>query len=106
MQVASNKPFAPAYFDARPMTEVAAKVPPERPYRLGEGARELPAEFEVKTASRAPTTELAAAARPQPVRTVASSELPAAEPEVSPVSAYAPTRYDQPAGFMSGRGLY
>lgn len=106
VQVASNKPFAPAYFDTRPMTEVAAKVPPERPYRLGEGARELPAEFEAKTASRAPTTELAAATRPQPARAVASSELPAAEPEVSPVSAYAPTRYDQPAGFMTGRGLY
>ena len=25
---------------------------------------------------------------------------------VSPVSAYAPTSYDAPAGFMSGRGLY
>jgi rare lipoprotein A len=100
VMVASNKSFAPAYFDARPMTQVGNKAPtpPERPYRLGEGAREVPGEVEAKSASQPAstpqTTEFAAAARPQ-----------SAEP--SPVSAYAPTRYDAPAaGFMSGRGLY
>jgi len=33
VQLASNKPFAPAYFDARPMTQLAARAPtpPERP---------------------------------------------------------------------------
>ena len=33
------------YFDTRPMTQVTAQVPapPDRPYRLGEGAREVPA---------------------------------------------------------------
>lgn len=108
VQVASNKNFAPAYFDARPMTEVAGRVPAprERPYRMGEGAREIPAEFEAKAAPRAPTTELAAASRPQSTEAVTRGSLDAAVPEVSPVSAYAPTRYDQPAGFMSGRGLY
>jgi rare lipoprotein A len=108
VQVASNKPFAPAYFDARPMTELAAGVPqpPERPYRMGEGAREVPAEFGDKPGRRAPTTELAAAARPQVADAVTRGELTPAETEVSPVSAYAPTRYDAPAGFMSGRGLY
>jgi hypothetical protein len=53
---------------------------------------------------RAPTTELAANTR---VRSGFSATPAApAEPVVSPVSAYAPTRYDQPTGFMSGRGLY
>src|SRR5664280_443588 len=45
--VASNKPFAPAYFDNRPLTQYSSAevpAPPERPYRLGEGARELPAQ--------------------------------------------------------------
>jgi rare lipoprotein A len=108
VMVASNKEFAPAYFDARPMAKLGSNVPPppERPYRLGEGAREVPAEMDVQTEPRAPTTELAAAARPHPVETVARRPLEPAEPAVSPVSAYAPARYDGQAGFMSGRGLY
>src|SRR5450631_1042918 len=42
--VASNKGYAPTYFDSRPMTQTAAQVtaPPDRPYRLGEGARDVP----------------------------------------------------------------
>jgi rare lipoprotein A len=91
VQVASAKPFAPAYFDRRPMTKVAP-VPPDRPYRLG--AEEIAA-----PEPAAPTVELAAATRPQ---ATAQDEAP----QVSPVSAYAPTRYDGSAGFMSGRGLY
>src|SRR5476651_1830490 len=93
---AANKPFAPAFFDARPMTQVAGKAPtpPERPYRLGEGAREVPGEMETKVASqgtaKAPTTELAAAARPHPAETVTrkpfeSRPLEPAEPAVTPV---------------------
>jgi rare lipoprotein A len=92
--VASSKPYAPTYFDSRPLTHVPA--PPDRPYRLGEGAREVPA-------APARTVELAAAGRPQ---AVTRAPLPAAEPEASPVSAYAPARYDGRAGFLSGRGLY
>jgi len=104
IQVASSKSFAPAYFDARPMTQVAvrAPAPPERPYRLGEGAREVPAE----PGAQASTFELAAAARSHPVENAVRKPAMTAEPAVSPVSAYAPTRYDAPAGFMSGRGLY
>ena len=104
VMVASNNTFAPAYFDARPITQVAAQVPapPDRPYRVGEGAGVVAAQ----EAPRAPTMELAAAARPHAVQIVDRAPLPAAEPAVSPVSAYAPTRYDGEAGFMSGRGLY
>jgi rare lipoprotein A len=104
--VASNKPFAPAYFDNRPLTQYSSTdvpAPPERPYRLGEGARDVPAQMDAKAAPQAPTVELAAAARPH---AVARAPLPDIEPTVSPVSAYAPTRYDNGAGFMSGRGLY
>src|ERR1039458_2520767 len=39
--VASNKSYAPTYFDSRSLTQVPA--PPDRTYRLGEGAREGPA---------------------------------------------------------------
>jgi peptidoglycan lytic transglycosylase len=101
VQVASNKGYAPTYFDNRPLTRMSGQVPapPDRPYRLGEGAREVPA-------VPAHTVELAAAARPQAVRPFAQAELPPAEPEVSPVSAYAPARYDGRTGLLSGRGLY
>ena len=97
VRVASSKTYVPAYFDSRPLTDVPA--PPDRPYRLGEGGHQVPAVM-----VRGPTTERAAATRPRAVQT--ASALPPAEPVVSPVSAYAPTRNDAPAGFMSGRGLY
>jgi peptidoglycan lytic transglycosylase len=101
VQVASAKGYVPTYFDSRPLTQLSANVPapPDRPYRLGEGARDVPA-------VPAHTVELAAAARPQPARPIAQTELPPAEPEVSPVSAYAPVGYDGRAGLLSGRGLY
>jgi rare lipoprotein A len=77
VQVVSNKPFAPAYFDGRPITNfssIGIPSPPDRPYRLGEGARELPV---VET----PTTELAAATRPpRTARTVAREPCQPAAP--------------------------
>jgi rare lipoprotein A len=94
VMVASAKDYVPTYFDSRPMTG-AVPSPPDRPYRLGEGAREVPA-IEVQ-AEPAPTVELAAASRPEPA---------VAERTTSPVSAYAPVRYDGRSSFMSGRGLY
>ena len=102
VMVASAKPFAPAYFDQRPMTQVAP-IPPDRPYRLGEAdiaADEAPTPVRTRmVADAAPTMELAAARAP--------AVSPVETPRTSPVSAYAPTRYDGAAsGFMSGRGLY
>jgi rare lipoprotein A len=99
VQVASNQPFAPAYFDSRPMTEMPAHVPapPDRPYRLGEGTREVAAAEPMLR--QAPAAEFAAASRP----TLVAEEAPA----LSPVSAYAaPDRDGHASGFMSGRGLY
>ena len=99
-QIASLKDYAPTYFDGRP-TRLSANVPapPDRPYRLGEGARNVPA-------ARAGTVELAAAARPQRAPVAEAEEAPEVEPQVSPVSAFAPTAYDARAGLLSGRGLY
>jgi rare lipoprotein A len=102
VQVAANKPFTPTYFDSRPLAGAKVPPPPERPFKLGEGAREVAAIPDAK----APTTELAAASRPRPAETAARKPIEPNEPAVSPVSAYAPTRYDAPTGFMSGRGLY
>src|SRR5665213_567873 len=105
VQVASAGDYAPAFFDNRPMTHVAAQVPapPDRPYRLGEGAREVPA----RLAPQPPrTVELAAASRPQAAAPFARAPQPTEEPDVSSVSAYAPVRSNVPAGFMTGRGLY
>lgn len=102
MVASAGKPFAPAYFDSRPMTEVATRVPampPERPYRLGDdGGRAVASAAPMpRSPQTAPTYELAAAARSEP----------AAERITSPLSAYAaPARDDARAGFLSGRGLY
>jgi rare lipoprotein A len=89
VMVASNKTYAPTYFDSRPLRDFPA--PPERPYRLGEGDR------------RGTTAEKAA----RPTRVSTRNAEPAEATEASSVSAYAPTRYDGHAvGFISGRGLY
>ena len=101
--VASNKDFAPAFFDSRPMTEVPR--PPERPFRV-EGSHQ------VASLQQAPddVAEPAPVAQPRMAENVlrvpAASRGAQSAPAVSPVSAFAPTRYDAPAGFMSGRGLY
>jgi rare lipoprotein A len=101
VQVASTRPFVPDYSDSRSTARLPANVPapPERPFRLGEDARDMPAQ----TAHAPDTMELAAASRPP---AVTRAPLPNAVPETSPVFAYAPVRYDAHAGFMSGRGLY
>ena len=105
VMVASNKPYAPTFFDARPMTEVPR--PPARPF--GDANRLASAGEMATSEPEEPTTELAANARPRPVaqaQTIARTAHSAPAPSTSPVSAYAPTRYDGHAGFMSGRGLY
>jgi rare lipoprotein A len=93
VMVASAKPFAPAYFDSRPMTR--------QKFKAGGAAREM---ADAATAARVPTTELAANAR------VASDEAaPSAipMPAPSPVTAYAPpARREVPQAFLNGRGLY
>ena len=100
--VASNKPYVPEYFDARPMTERSVPVPSERPFSLGEvsfakptAPREAPRREAVE---RRPIAELVAETHAQPAQ--APARL------TSPVSAFAPVRYDGSAGVMSGRGLY
>jgi rare lipoprotein A len=101
VMVASNKPYAPTYFDARSMTEMTK--PPSRPFRTASaGAISAPE----PDAEQAPTTELSAGQRPHAAESIARTPVSAAMPPVSAVSAYAPARYDGHAGFMSGRGLY
>ncbi len=102
IQVAASKAFAPAYFDGRSMAKYSSAqvpTPPDRPFRLGEGAREVPA-------VEPDTTELAAAARPRTAGNAMRAPVAEARPAVSPVSAYAPARYDGRTDFMGGRGLY
>jgi rare lipoprotein A len=106
VQVASADNFAPAYFNPQPMSRTPAirnvpVPPPSRPYAADDDAR---------------TTELAANRRGEAAEAPRSSFVeryaiaaPAVEASTrlgSQVSAYAPVRYDAPAGFMTGRGLY
>ncbi|MFA6265982.1 MAG: septal ring lytic transglycosylase RlpA family protein [Pseudolabrys sp.] len=99
VQVASSKEFAP-YFDSRPMSEVARSAP--KPVAAPEPAQQV-ASAEPEDNPVSPPDLPAAIRGPAPsVQTVARANIPAA----AQVSAYAPARYDAPAGFMSGRGLY
>lgn len=100
IQVTSSRPFTPAFLDGRQRNFATTGVPspPDRPYRLGEDARDQPA-------LTAPTTKLAAATRPR-ISDAASAPYRYGESIASPVSAYGPTRYDSATGFMNGRGLY
>ena len=102
IRVASNRPFAPAYFDARPLTNVPR--PPERPFG---GTRQFASldshgggEIEAEPIAPARASAVQNSAAPSISRAVSA---PAA---ASTVSAFAPTRYDGHAGFMGGRGLY
>jgi peptidoglycan lytic transglycosylase len=97
VKVASAETFAPAYFDPHRMNQIMprrAPVPPDRPYDAGEGtpARQDRA-AQAQTQRQAPAVEMAAAS-------------PAGEPQVTPVSAYAPMRSDGHTDLLSGRGLY
>lgn len=108
VQVASNKPYAPEFFDARPIARVTnVPEPPERPYALGESDEAAPrvvAEAEPARFGGEPRPPLRSPAAP----VLARIDGPAAAraPLTSPVSAYAPVRYDASAGIVSGRGLY
>ena len=93
VQLASTKPYAPEFFDARPMTRIAeVPAPAERPFALGEGG----------AGAATPPIE----ARPLLAQPAAPQTAVARAVSASPVSAYAPVRYDGSAGLMSGRGLY
>lgn len=97
VQVASSKDFAP-YFDSRPMSELNRAAP--APAKLAAVQRVASAESEDDATAAPP--DLPAAIRQPAVDTAARASAPAA----SPVSAYAPVRYDNQAGLLSGRGLY
>ena len=102
VQVTANKLFAPAYFDSRSAARFSSTgipSPPDRPYRLGEDARE-PSETDT------PTAELAAAARPRTSAAAVRDRVANPQTNASSVSAYLPARYDGGTGFTNGRGLY
>jgi rare lipoprotein A len=111
VQVASARGnYSPTFFDRQPLTQnsnLSIPQPPDRPYRLGEGAREVPGQVETQVEEKV-AARPAPQSRPSVDFAAAHPRAPArmAQPEVSPVSAYAPPRYDSGAGFMSGRGLY
>jgi rare lipoprotein A len=106
VRLASGKPFLPEYSDSDPerAERKAVAVAEERPHLLNQsrasshGGEDLPlARPPVRSNAR-----IEAAALP-PVREAGAGAGPAF---TSPVSAFAPTRYDAPAAFLSGRGLY
>lgn len=104
VQVASSKDFAP-YFDPKPMAE--APRPAKSPATMTPAAQQVAAIADDDDAEMEAPARIAAASLPAPMRSAAVQTAQAqAAPAVSPVSAYAPTRYDGRAGFMNGRGLY
>lgn len=79
---------------AQPLRNVPA--PPERPYSAESGTASSDLTANQRVAQAFPAN---ASLQDSSVETVASRQE-------SPVSAYAPVRYDASSGFMSGRGLY
>src|SRR3954454_18064316 len=105
VRVASAKPFVP---EQKPAVAEAIERSPNLP--------EISAQASLKGGPAAPPLRRVAADRNVRVEAMA---LPAAttrydtpamadapKPALSAVSAFAPTRYDAPAAFLSGRGLY
>lgn len=101
VRVASADPDATLFSPERMQTAAASfrniPAPPERPYQAGNEA----------TTAELTANQRVAEAFPGDRR---QYETPAADAvasrETAAVPAYAPVRYDAPAGFMSGRGLY
>jgi rare lipoprotein A len=84
--VASARPFAPAYFAHRRIADIAP-IPPDRPYRLGEGPSEG---GQVETASAE-----------------SSPEQPDTAPSAAPASVFSFGSSEAAApNLFSGRGLY
>ena len=107
VRVASAKPFLPDNSERElPAAPKLLPTPPERPFSLGQSPAK-PSTEGAAVASAAPSREIETAALPAPVSSsdvMATATRPA--PSTPAVSAFAPVRYDAPAAFLSGRGLY
>jgi rare lipoprotein A len=110
VQVASAGNFAPAYFNKTPLAKDGAfrKVlePRDRPYTVDDQTDTAPdAPAQLAQAEHTPTFDQRF---PSGIQRAALGAPSTAKDGrlTSPVSAYAPARYDASAGFMSGRGLY
>jgi rare lipoprotein A len=125
VRVASARPFLPEVSEPVPSERQPVPAPQERPFKPSP----VPAQASLQTYPDTRPPELTSATKPAPknnARVEAAALPPISEPKLSaapgsapasgtlgtltisassPVSAYAPTRYDGPAAF-SGRGLY
>jgi rare lipoprotein A len=104
VRLASAGSDTAALFSPQPVSRVAmparnVPAPPERPY-----ADDEPQTAELTANRRVAQAFPTRAAADDAVATSAADAV--AEVGPAPVSAYAPVRYDAPASFMSGRGLY
>lgn len=118
--VASADPsFAPSLLDSRPMAqrpavareeaETAEAEPVVAGNRYVLASHSRPGAVETAPIGQPAPRQVAAVAAPQnPLapRNLGVLHTPSPSSAPSPVSAYAPTRYDGSAGLMSGRGLY
>jgi len=105
VRVASAKPFLPeqkpAVAETLERSSNLAEISAQASLRNAPTAPALGR----STAGRVPRVE-AMALPPASARYDTPATADVAKPRVSPVSAFAPTRYDAPAAFLSGRGLY
>jgi rare lipoprotein A len=94
VMLASAKPFLPRSGNRSPLLNGRLPMPADRPYSLGEEQAEA-----AVASSRTTATDMTAMPRRNRLAHAGRPDTPA-------VSAFAPVRYDAPAAFMSGRGLY
>jgi rare lipoprotein A len=92
--LASAKPFLPSAGRVSPIMNGALPMPPDRPYSLGEAQAEA-----AVASSRVLATDMTAMPRRR--------QLPPGDSaRAQSVSAVTSARYDAPAAYVSGRGLY
>lgn len=104
VRVAAAKPFLP---EQRAAITERSERGPDLPEISAQASRKTDSALPRLTAGTDRNNRVEAMALP-PVRAsyVTPALADAEKPERSPVSAFAPTRYDAPAAFVSGRGLY
>jgi peptidoglycan lytic transglycosylase len=116
VRVASARPFLPE--NSTPVAVAAARpkpssLPPKRPAAAGEVLKQAALEGSEGVPTRRPpvgnrapvqTAALPAVGSVRPMQPTSTATLSTVG--ATAVSAFAPTRYDAPAAFLSGRGLY
>ena len=106
VMIASTRPFLPGFPSRSPLVRGEAPMPQPRPYELGDETPRAPFPGPYRAEVRTPAQPYPAYPQSQPVVRVPAPAMAEPRPAISPVTAYAPVRYDGSQAVATGRGLY